>query len=73
MCDQNPVRIWRKNQKLTQAQAARLLHVGVNTLWNWEHDVTVPGWEHKRVIMEVTGCTNSEYRNWVEWMREAQQ
>jgi DNA-binding transcriptional regulator YiaG len=51
----NKLRAWRERKGLSQAEAAKVLSVGVSTLRHWEQGVTEPQGLAKRALLkEIT-------------------
>jgi DNA-binding XRE family transcriptional regulator len=64
--ERNPIRVWRKSQKLTQADLAFQLGVGLRAVVSWEVGEVDP---HLKNMGEIIEMANDPlmYRKWKEW------
>lgn len=56
----NPLRIWRDNKKLSQEALAKLIGVRTMTVSRWERGNHLPNKKHWSKIEEATGIAASE-------------
>jgi len=65
--EQNPLRKFRKKNKLGLMEIAGLLGVGVSTVQTWEKGVTVPKSEKFKMLANLLNAPDIE-ETWFKWL-----
>lgn len=67
----NPLRQWRRKQRLRALDVAHRLEVSERTVLAWEHGAFKPSSEAYTRLAELTNLTELELRKlWLNWLLE---
>jgi DNA-binding transcriptional regulator YiaG len=64
--ESNPIRIYRKENKLSLSVVASLLGVGVYTVQRWEDGAVSPNDDNMEKVVRLIG--GDAARQWEEWL-----
>lgn len=65
--EENPLRVWRKEQKVTIHAAASILGVSVSSIQHWEAGATMPSDElMPRLVATIGQHTPRRWRTWYD-------
>lgn len=66
--EQNPLRQWRKKNKLFLKDIGSAVNAGYHSVFRWENGMSEPGETQMKDLIRITGIGNlqKQYREWIK-------